>query len=451
MKFWIERLGCPKNDVDADYIAGRLIADGHEPAVSADKAEAVIVNTCGFILPAKQESIGEILRYGELRKSGELKKLVAAGCLSQKNGAELLEGVPELDAACGLGQLDAIAAALNGNNGSGISTEREVAQVDTKDLLYLAGAKRSVETESPFAYLKISDGCDRKCTYCVIPQMRGSFRSRPLAEIVDEAKMLADLGKRELILVSQEATLYGADTGKVQLLPLLDELQKVAGIEWIRLMYLHPQMLDSTLIDYLSEPSKALAYYDLPLQHINDDILKRMRRQVRRQKIEAVLAEIRDKRPDSVIRTTFIVGFPGETEEQFSELYQFAEEFGFDRMGAFAYSNEEGSSAALMPDQISEDEKTARLAALEELQNDIASERNERLIGARLEVLVDSAATEEDPAQGRTTGDCPEIDQIVYIQENPRENTQPLKSGDFCPVRVTDTVGLDLITERVSS
>lgn len=436
--------------MDADYIAGRLIADGHEQAVSAEKAEAVIVNTCGFILPAKQESIGEILRYSELRKSGSLKKLVAAGCLSQKNGTELLDGIPELDAAVGLGQLDAIAAAVSGNGSAGSSAPRELVNVPTRDLHYLAGSKRHVETDTPYAYLKISDGCDRKCTYCVIPQMRGSFRSRTMADIVSEAKMLADLGKRELILVSQEATLYGADTGKVQILQLLDELQEIGGIEWIRLMYLHPQMLDSTLIDYLSESNKTLPYYDLPLQHINNDMLKRMRRQVRRQKIEDVLAEIREKRPDSVIRTTFIVGFPGETEEQFSELYQFAEEFKFDRMGAFAYSNEDGSSAAIMPDQIPEAEKTVRLEAIDELQDGIASERNQRLIGARLDVLVDSPATDEDPALARSAGDCPEIDQIVYIREGQGNGESPLQSGQFSRVKVVDTVGLDLIAERVT-
>ncbi|MBN4076489.1 MiaB/RimO family radical SAM methylthiotransferase, partial [Gemmatimonas aurantiaca] len=293
------------------------------------------------------------------------------------------------------------------------------------------------------------------------PQMRGSFRSRPMDDIVAEARMLADLGKRELILVSQEATLYGADRGKVQILPLLDELQKIDGIEWIRLMYLHPQMVDVSLISYLSEPNKTLPYYDLPLQHINNDMLKRMRRQVRRPKIEEILAEIRERRPDAVIRTTFIVGFPGETEEQFSELYQFAEEFRFDRMGAFAYSNEEGSSAAIMPDQIPEEVKTERVEAIEDLQNDIASENNQRLIGAQLNVLVDSAATDEDPALGRTAGDCPDVDQIVYIREQVESDSgsgdseyhpdSALQVGQFCRVKVLDTVGLDLITERVSA
>ncbi|HSG99456.1 MAG TPA: MiaB/RimO family radical SAM methylthiotransferase, partial [candidate division Zixibacteria bacterium] len=290
MKFYIERLGCPKNDVDADYIAGRLLADGHEQAASAEEADAVIVNTCGFILPAKQESIGELLRHGQRRKDGSLKKLIAAGCLSQKHGGELLDGIPELDAACGLGQLDEISAALNGSAGA-----RTAQVVDTRQLSYLAGASRHVDTGTPYAYLKISDGCDRKCSYCVIPQMRGSFRSRPIDEIVREAEFLAVRGKRELILVSQEATLYGADTGRVQIIELLQRLEAIDGIRWVRLMYLHPHALNDTLIDYLTESHKTLPYFDLPLQHINDEMLRRMRRQVRREKIERVLSDIRSK------------------------------------------------------------------------------------------------------------------------------------------------------------
>lgn len=440
MKFYIERLGCPKNDVDADYMAGRLISEGHEQVAGADQAEAVIVNTCGFILPAKQESIGELLRFAQLRKEGRLKRLIAAGCLSQLHGDELLSEMPELDFACGLGALDDITRALE----DGATRNDKTLKVATRDLTYLSSPERYIDPATPYAYLKISDGCDRKCSYCIIPQMRGSFRSRPIDEIVAEARLLARSGKKELILVSQEATLYGCETGKKLLLPLLDELQKIEGIEWIRLVYLHPHALDSSLIDYLGNSDKVLQYYDLPLQHISDGVLKRMRRQVRRAKIEKILTEIRSKQPGSIIRTTFIVGFPGETEEQFVELYDFAAEFKFDRMGAFAYSQEEGSSASLMPDQIPEKEKTSRLEALTDLQTDIVSARNMELIGARVAVLIDSAANGR-PAIGRTYGDCPDIDQIVSVHE-----TRPrLKSGDMCQALIESSSGHDLLARAV--
>ena len=441
MKFYIERLGCPKNDVDADYIAGRLIADGHEQALSADDAEAVIVNTCGFILPAKQESIGEILRYAERKKSGSLKRLIAAGCLSQKHGGELLQEIPELDTACGLGQLDSISSAVGApENGS---QPRALQAVDTRNLRYLAGQQRDIDSSTPYAYLKISDGCDRKCSYCVIPQMRGSFRSRPIEEIIAEAKFLAECGKRELILVSQEATLYGADTGRVRIIELLDKLQEVDGVDWIRLMYLHPQALSEDLINYLTGGGKVVPYFDLPLQHINSDMLRRMRRQVRREKIEKVLADIRSKSTRVVVRTTFIVGFPGETDEQFGELHDFVEDYQFDRMGAFAYSREDGSSAALMPDQVPEEVARERLAALTELQRGIAERRNEELIGARMQVMVDRPQN-GSRALGRTYGDCPDIDQVVYLEDGA---VHRLQVGQLVDVEITGTEDLDLVAK----
>ncbi len=467
MKFYIERLGCPKNDVDADYIAGRLLNEGHQQVATAEQANAVIVNTCGFILPAKQESIGELLRFGEMRKDGQLSHLIAAGCLSQRHGTDLLEGIPEIDLACGLGELDALAKALSQSpsNGTAVSSKRSA--VDTRKLSYLAGERRYIDTSLPYAYLKISDGCDRKCSYCVIPKMRGSFRSRPIDDIVAEAAQLAEAGKKELILVSQEATLYGCDTGKTQILELLAELEKLQGIEWIRLLYLHPQALRSDLIDYLSNGSKVLPYYDLPLQHISNDMLSRMRRQVRRPKIEQVLAEIKQKSDNAIIRTTFIVGFPGETNDDFGELMDFASEFEFDRMGAFAYSKEDGSSSALMPDQIPEELKQERVEALNELQSTIAESKNAQLIGRSETVLIDvvgenmelDAPTVPDGREvlaiGRTKGDCPDIDQLVYLvaEESTKESDvatgQDLQNG-ICQARVCDTVGVDLVAEIVS-
>ena len=452
MKFYIERLGCPKNDVDADYMTARLLRDGHSLASTADDAEAVIVNTCGFILPAKQESIGQILEHAQRRKDGSLKRLIAAGCLSQRNGDELLAEIPELDSACGLGALDQISLSMNGAVlNSGLPNSRRVQKIETRNLSYLSDIERFVDCTFPFAYLKISDGCDRKCSYCVIPQMRGSFRSRRIEDIVSEARFLASKGKRELILVSQEATLYGGDIyGKVRLVELLRQLEEIEEICWIRLVYLHPQMLKADLIDYISKSHKTLPYYDLPIQHIHDDMLSRMRRQVRREKIERVLAEIRSKRPDCTIRTTFIVGFPGETESHFGELYEFAESFKFDRMGAFAYSQEEGSSAALMPDQVPEEDKALRLDALSELQSEIVASKNRELIGKEMTALIDSVSEETSEAVGRTMADCPEIDPVIRVRQKPngdKTSAAKLKSGDMVRVRVTETDGTDLIAE----
>lgn len=412
MKFFVHKLGCPKNDVDADYISARLIDEGHEPATCAEEADSVIVNTCGFITAAKEESINEIIRLGQLKKSGQLKQLLASGCLTQRYGDEMLKQMPELDGTFGHGALDSIAKAVGGGNGH--RGERTV-KLETRKLGYISWKHRFISDPYPYSYLKISDGCDRACTYCAIPGMRGRFRSRPIHSILNEAEFLARNGKKELILVSQEATCYGYDLpGRPGILDLLKELEGVDGIEWLRLMYLYPAALDNELIEYMAAPNKTVNYFDLPLQHANTEILNAMRRRVERSHVEAIIRRIRETSDDAVIRTTFIVGFPGETQAQFDELYDFVEQHRFDRMGVFPYSPEEGTPAEKLAGQIPERIKIERMDRLMNLQREIAFEINNSLIGQQRSVIID-AVGEDGRGVGRTTGDCPEIDQEVYV------------------------------------
>jgi ribosomal protein S12 methylthiotransferase len=438
MKVYVHRLGCPKNDVDADYILARLASEGHEPVSSPELAESIIVNTCGFILPAKQESINEIIRLGRLKKDGTLKRLYVSGCLAQRYGGDLLKGLPEIDGAFGLGRIDSIARALGDLRRSGDPDSIESRQLD-----YLAYRKRHLTDNFPYAYLKISDGCSRQCSYCAIPSIRGRYRSRPLADIVREAEFLASHGKKELILVSQEATLYGHDLKDgSDIIRLLDALTTIEQVRWIRLMYLHPSNLTPELIRYLVSGGKALPYFDLPLQHINSDVLKAMKRQVSRRRIENLLGEIRKQGDTAIIRTTFIVGFPGETGRQFRELVDFVAEYKFDRLGVFTYSREEDTAAAKLERQVSEKVKRERLDELMTVQQEIAFRRNRDLIGRTVEALVDSADGSL-VASGRTRADCPEIDQEVRI------TGEGMSVGDFVEVVIESTDGYDLVGSRI--
>ncbi|MCH7691642.1 MAG: 30S ribosomal protein S12 methylthiotransferase RimO, partial [candidate division Zixibacteria bacterium] len=421
------------NDVDADYIAARLIVEGHTPVSSPDRAESIIVNTCGFILEAKEESINAILNLSELKNTGMLKSLYAAGCLTQRNGDELLKGIPELDGAFGHGALDSIAKAV----GSSARFDKTI-KLETRKLGYLNFRNRFISDDWPYSYLKISDGCDRPCTYCAIPKMRGRYRSRPLDSIIKEAEFLAQNGKRELILVSQEATLWGYDLkGRPGTITLLKALEQVDGIDWIRLLYLYPGQVEDNLIEYMAEDNKTLNYYDLPLQHVNSDILSRMKRLVDRPRIDKLLSKIRRTSNDAVIRTTFIVGFPGETKKQFNELYDFVSENRLDRMGVFRYSPEDGTPAEKLSGQIPEKVKIERMDALMNLQRDIAFENNINLIGSVQKVLVDEINS-EGFASGRTYADCPEIDQEVKIYGN------SCRPGSFYNVLIDESEGYDL-------
>lgn len=439
MKFFIKKLGCPKNDVDGDFLAGRLISAGHQVVLEDSQAEVVIINTCGFILPAREESIGEILHYEKKKNEGKIEQLYVTGCLAQKYYSDLKRELPNIDGIFGLGQADNIAMAISlqsaGGKQDGLKADENGGFPEPES--------RFICRDLPYEYLKISDGCDRFCSYCVIPLIRGRYRSRPLPDIIKEAEILAGAGKKEIILVSQEGTGYGRGLEDGSgIIELLSELEKVDGIKWIKLMYLHPEGITEKLIEHVTFSPKVLGYFDIPLQHINDDILMRMNRQITRSKIEKVLRKIRHASKNNIIRTTFIAGFPGETEDQFQELYNFIADFQFDRLGVFKYSQEEGTRAGQSDDQIAEEEKERRMEELMLLQQNIAFKKNIDLIDTIQEVIIDSVGP-DDIAEGRTRGDCPEIDQTVFVKGG------NLKVGNFIDVKIMMAEGYDLIASPV--
>ncbi|MEW5922736.1 MAG: 30S ribosomal protein S12 methylthiotransferase RimO [Candidatus Zixiibacteriota bacterium] len=437
MKFYIKKLGCPKNDVDGDYIAGLLISRGLQVTDNDMEADIVIVNTCGFILPAKEESIEEILYYEQQKKRGVIKKLYVTGCLPQRYGGELRTEMPVIDGFFGLGKIEALADAITGAEAGKSIVVRDKAV----DLTYLSGNVRHIDTTRPFDYIKIAEGCDRYCSYCAIPFIRGHYRSRSLKDIVEEAKLLASKGKKEIILVSQEGSGYGRDFDDgTEILTLLKQLEKVDGIEWIRLMYLHPEAVGDELIDFMTFSDKVLGYFDIPLQHINDRILKMMNRRIRRAQIEKILGKIREKSPENIIRTTFIAGFPGEKESEFEELKEFIKAIEFDRLGVFTYSSEEGTKADAMEDKVPEEVAEERQDILMSVQQEIAFDKNIGLIDKIQQVIIDEIRPDTQ-AVGRTRGDCPEIDQHVYI------NGDNLAVGDIIDARVVMAEGYDLIAK----
>ncbi len=437
MKFYLHKLGCPKNDVDAEYIIACLINAGHEYVPDPEKADSIVVNTCGFIQSAKEESIDEILRLGKLKKEGNLKKLIASGCLSQRYGDELLKGIPELDSAVGLGRLESIVSAIDGNN-----NQRKTSKFESRKLAYLDWKHRFISDGYPYAYLKVSDGCNRDCSFCAIPSIRGKYRSRPMESIVNEAKFLAENGKKELILVSQEVTLWGLDLKNNQrIVNLLQELDKIDSVRWIRPMYLYPSVVTQKLINYMSSKTKTLNYYDIPLQHINDSILKKMNRRTTKGSIEILLDKIRKSPNNPIIRTTFIVGYPGETDKKFIELRDFIKEQHFDRLGVFTYSAEEGTPGAELKTQIPEKEKNARMEELMLTQQEISFEKNISLLGSQQEVIIDEVSS-DGIGKGRTRGDCPEIDQEVYVSGS------NLEAGEIYLVMIDKAEGYDLFGTR---
>ncbi len=441
MKFYIKKLGCPKNDVDGDFITARLIESGHEPVDIDTDADIVIVNTCGFILPAREESINEILQYEALKKKGIIKRLFVTGCLSQRYGADSLSEIEGIDAVFGLGNHDDIVKAIN--NGDNYQSQFEWGP--KANIHYIAGKNRYVDTTYPYEYIKISDGCDRFCAYCAIPYIRGRYRSRHLADIVNEAKYVVSKGKKEIILVSQEGTAYGRDfKDDINIISLLSELEKINGIEWIRLMYLHPESVTDRLIEYMASSHKVLDYFDIPLQHISDRILRLMNRRITRVEIESLLKKIRSMAPAATIRTSFIAGLPGETEEEFAEQVDFITAFEFDRLGVFAYSREEGTPASEWEGQHSENVINDRQDRMMAVQQEIAFRKNIALIGTTQQVIIDRIETGSS-AVGRTRGDCPDIDQVVFI------DTGKVRVGDMVDVRITMSEGYDLVatTENI--
>ena len=436
MKILFISLGCDKNLVDSEVMLGLLASRGYEMIDDEQEADIIVVNTCCFIHDAKQESVDNILEMAEYKKTGKLKALIVTGCLAERYRQEIIDEIPEVDAVLGTTAydkiLDAVDEALEGKHFLEMEDLQALPVVDTK---------RQITTGGHFAYMKIAEGCDKHCTYCIIPKIRGTYRSVPMEQLIKEAEELAAQGVKELILVAQETTLYGKDLyGEKSLHKLLKELCKVSGIQWIRILYCYPEEITDELIQVIKEEPKICHYLDLPIQHANDEILKRMGRRTSKQELIDIVTKLRKEIPDICLRTTLITGFPGETEEQHQELVEFVDEMEFDRLGVFTYSPEEDTPAATMPDQIEEEVKLERQAELMELQQEIAFDTAENLIGREMLVMIEGKIADEPAYVGRTYRDAPKVDGLIFV-----ETGELLMSGDFAKVTVTGAEEYDLI------
>ena len=431
-------LGCDKNLVDSEVMIGLLADKGYQMTDDETRADVIVINTCCFIHDAKEESIQTILEMAEYKKTGTLKALIVTGCLAQRYQEEILEEIPEVDEVLGTTSYDkiveAIEEALEGRGG---------VRIEDIDALPLPDTKRLVTTGGHFAYLKIAEGCDKHCTYCIIPKIRGNYRSVPMERLVKEARDLAEDGVKELILVAQETTIYGTDLyGEKSLHRLLRELCKIDGIRWIRILYCYPEEIDDSLIQVMKEEPKICHYLDLPIQHASTEILRRMGRRTSREDLEEIIGKLRREIPDIAIRTTLITGFPGETKEQHEELMDFVDQMEFDRLGVFTYSPEEGTPAAQMEDQIPEEVKEDRQAELMELQQEIAFDLAEDMIGREVLVMIEGKVADENAYVGRTYKDAPNVDGLIFVNTD-----EELMSGDFARVKVTGAAEYDLIGE----
>ena len=432
-------LGCAKNQTDAEIMLGILADEGHSIVSDPVEADVIIVNTCGFIEPAKQESIDNILEMAEY-KNGRCKLLIATGCLAERYHDDILTELPEVDAIVGTGDFHKISEVIKN-----ASLGEKPVLFGHKDYTPEEGLPRVLSTPHYTAYLKISDGCDNNCTYCAIPMIRGKYRSRRIEDIVAEAEDLAKSGVRELILIAQDTSRYGKDIyDGFALDRLLEELVKVDGIEWIRVHYFYAEAVTENLLKVMAKHDKICNYIDIPIQHINNRILRRMARRTNRDEIISKLEMIRKYMPDSVIRTSMIVGFPGETDEEFQELYDFVDDIKFDRMGVFAYSQEEDTPAADFPDQIDESVKAERLDRLMTLQQRISFENNQKKIGKTLEVLVEGYDPDNFMYVGRSRGDSIDIDGKVYVASE-----DELEIGEIVKVLILDAGEYDLTGKTI--
>ena len=433
-------LGCDKNLVDSEVMLGLLDKKGYQIVDSEEDADIIVVNTCCFIHDAKEESIQTILEMAEYKKEGKLKALIVTGCLAQRYQQEIIDEIPEVDAVLGTTSYDhiveAVEEALAGNGH--VVLEDVDALPDVKE-------KRLVTTGGHYAYMKIAEGCDKHCTYCIIPKLRGNYRSVPMEKLLAEAKDLAEQGVKELILVAQETTVYGKDLyGEKSLHKLLRELCKISGIQWIRILYCYPEEIYDELIQTIKEENKVCHYLDLPIQHASDAVLKRMGRRTSKAQLVEIIEKLRKEIPDISLRTTLITGFPGETQEQHEELKDFVDEMEFDRLGVFTYSPEEDTPAATMTEQIPEEVKEERQAELMELQQEIAFDRAEDMVGREVLVMIEGKVADENAYVGRTYKDAPNVDGLIFINTD-----EELMSGDFARVRVTGALEYDLIGELI--
>lgn len=438
MKVFFVSLGCDKNLVDSEKMLGSLGKAGYTFTDDETEAEIIVVNTCCFIGDAKEESINTLLEMAQLKETGKCKVLIAAGCLAQRYKDEVLKEIPEVDGILGTTSGDKILEVIRKTLGGD-----RCAEFNSIDELKKSENGRMVTTGGHYAYLKIAEGCNKHCTYCVIPSVRGKYRSVPIEELVEEAKELEASGVRELILVAQETTLYGTDLyGKKMLPALIKELVKLPGIAWIRLLYCYPEEITDELIETIKNEPKVCHYIDMPIQHASDRILKRMGRKTTRAEITERIDHLREEIPDIAIRTTLITGFPGETAEDAEELLDFVDEIEFDRLGVFTYSQEEDTPAAIMPDQVPEEVKAERREAVMELQQEISLANGEAMIGETLDVFIEGKVADENAYVGRTYMDAPGVDGYIFVNTG-----LELMSGMFARVKVTSALEYDLIGE----
>lgn len=431
-------LGCDKNLADSEEMLGMLVENGYTLTNDETEAEVIVVNTCAFIHDAKEESINSILEMARYKTEGVLKALLVTGCLAQRYKEEIIEEIPEVDAVLGTTSFGDIIQALD----KVFEGERYLEFKDINALTEIS-RKRVLTTGGYYGYLKIAEGCDKRCTYCIIPKLRGNYRSVPMEQLISQAEYLAEQGVRELILVAQETTVYGKDIYQEKCLhKLLKELCKIPGIQWIRILYCYPEEIYPELIQTMKEEKKICHYLDLPIQHCSDKILKKMGRRTTKQELIDIVTLLRKEIPDIVLRTTLITGFPGETEEDHEELMEFIDTMEFDRLGVFTYSAEEDTPAANMPNQIEEEVKQDRQAELMELQQEISIDKGNDKIGTCVEVMIEGKVADENAYVGRTYGDAPNVDGYIFVNTDTE-----LMSGDFARVHVTGALEYDLIGE----
>ncbi len=438
MKVLFISLGCDKNLVDSEEMLRLLLNKGYTITDDETKAEVIVINTCCFIDDAKEESIQAVLEMAEYRKSGPCRALIVTGCMAQRYQQEILDEIPEVDRVLGTTAYENIVSAIE----DALGGERGVEEAS---LSYLPAPQtdRVLTTGGHYAYLKIAEGCDKHCTYCIIPQLRGNYRSVPMEQLFAQAKNMAAQGVKELILVAQETTVYGVDLyGQKSLHLLLRELCKIDGLVWIRILYCYPEEIYDELIEVMRTEPKICHYLDLPIQHASDEILRRMGRRTTRADLTAVIQKLRESIPDITLRTTLIAGFPGETKSQHEESMAFIDEIRFDRLGVFPYSQEEGTPAADMPGQLDDKTKEARRDELMERQQKIAFENSGQMVGRTVTAMIEGYMTDEDAYVARTAADAPDVDGLLFIHTD--EN---LESGDFVRAKITAAAGYDLIGE----
>lgn len=437
MKIFFVSLGCDKNLVDSEEMLALLEKRGYIFTDDETQADVIIINTCCFINDAKEESVQTILEMSEYKKEN-CKALIVTGCMAQRYKQEILDEVPEVDMVLGTTAYDKIVEAID----EALAGNRKV-ETESLNALPKTGAGRVLTTGGHYAYLKIAEGCNKCCTYCIIPKVRGRYRSVPMEELIAQAKDLADKGVKELILVAQETTVYGVDLyGKKSLHLLVRELCKISGLRWIRLLYCYPEEIYDELIETMRDEEKVCHYLDLPIQHASDAVLKRMGRRTTQADLKEIIAKLRKAIPDIVLRTTLIAGFPGETQEQHEEMMAFIDELEFDRLGVFTYSQEEDTPAAVMPDQIDEETKLTWQEELMELQQEIAFDKAQDREGSIVTAMVEGKVADENAYVARTYGDAPNVDGLLFIQ-----TAEELNSGDFARVRITGSAEYDLIGE----